>query len=242
MHGRDHREAPAAGLALLLAVLLLLTSPMLSAQSDMHVWGAAVATGSIGAAEAGSAPRFWLEGQGRFNDDASRWNQGIVRGAIGYPVGKRAVLWGGYAFVPTRPIGRGDDIVEHRLWQQLTWSPQVEPAGFRLSSRTRLEQRDIEDAAPLAWRFRQFVKATRPLGADQPTYLSLWAEAFVNFNDTRGGPQAGFDQNRVFGGLGFRLSPTTRFEAGYLHQWVNRHGRADAHNHILSLTLLLNLP
>lgn len=207
------------------------------ASEDWQTWGAVVATGDIGGGD--STVRYWLEGQGRFNDDSSRFNQGIVRGALGYVVAPRTTVWAGYAFVPTDPQNRRDDIVEHRAWQQLTWSSDRPVAGFTLATRTRLEQRLIESTDDTGWRFRQLVKLTRPLAGDGAVYWSFWDELFVNFNDTDWGADGGIDQNRVFAGIGVGLAVNAKAEIGYLNQFVRRANRDDAHNHILSLTLLL---
>lgn len=107
---------------------LLLACANAHASEDWHTWGAIVATGDLGGAD--SKLRYWLEGQGRFNDDSSRFNQGILRGALGLDVAPRATVWAGYAFIPTDPQNRRDDIVEHRAWQQLTWSAAQPLAGF----------------------------------------------------------------------------------------------------------------
>ncbi len=218
-------------------LVLLLACANAHASEDWHTWGAIVATGDLGGAD--SKLRYWLEGQGRFNDDSSRFNQGILRGALGLDVAPRATVWAGYAFIPSDPQNRRDDIVEHRAWQQLTWSAAQPVAGFALATRTRLEQRTIEDADDTGWRFRQLVKLTRPLGAGGATYWSLWNELFVNFNDTDWGADGGIDQNRVFAGIGVNLTASAKAEVGYLNQFVRRANRDDAHNHIFSLTLLL---
>ncbi|MGR9089949.1 MAG: DUF2490 domain-containing protein [Gammaproteobacteria bacterium] len=220
-----------------LLALLLVFCAYAQASDDWQTWGAIVVTGDIGGDD--SNVRYWLEGQGRFNDDSSRFNQGIVRGALGYVVRPRTTLWAGYAFVPSDPQNRSDDVVEHRAWQQLTWSAGQPVAGFALASRTRLEQRTVESTDDTGWRFRQFVKLTRPLGAGGSLYWSLWDELFVNFNDTDWGADGGIDQNRAFAGVGVKLASSAKAEIGYLNQFVRRANRDDAHNHILSLTLLL---
>lgn len=220
-----------------ISIVLLLVCVNAHASEDWHTWGAIVATGKLGGAD--SPLRYWLEGQGRFNDDSSRFNQGILRGAVGRDIAARATLWAGYAFIPSDPQNRRDDIVEHRAWQQLTWSAEQPVAGFALATRTRLEQRTIESANDTGWRFRQLVKLTRPLGTGGVAYWSFWDELFVNFNDTDWGADGGIDQNRVFAGIGIKLAASAKAEIGYMNQFVRRANRDDAHNHILSLTLLL---
>ncbi|MEX2480526.1 MAG: DUF2490 domain-containing protein [Gammaproteobacteria bacterium] len=208
------------------------------AQEDFHSWGAVLVTGAIGDRSAGL--NYWLEGQGRFNDDSSRLNQGIVRGALGKSVGARAVLWGGYAFIPTHPVGAANDTVEHRVWQQLTWQAPGALAGFSLTTRSRLEQRFVDSGDDTGWRARQLIKVTRPLGTVERLYVSIWNEVFVNLNRTDWGADDGFDQNRIFAGLGIRLAPGWVTEIGYMNQYVARVGRSDASNHVLSMTLFLN--
>lgn len=226
----------------ILQLAILLTALALGigaqAKSDWHTWGAVVATGTVG--EDNSNVRYWVEGQGRFNDDSSRFNQGIVRGALGYELAPRTTLWAGYAFIPNDPQNRRDNIVEHRAWQQLTWSSAEPLLGFNLASRTRLEQRTIEGADDTGWRFRELVKLTRPLAGSAHFYWSLWDELFVNFNDTDWGADGGIDQNRAFAGVGYKLASYAKTEVGYMHQFVHRAGQPDRHNHILSLTLLLS--
>lgn len=207
-------------------------------QEDFHSWGAVVATGAIG--ERSVDLRYWLEGQGRFNDDSSRFNQGIVRGALGKAVGPGAVLWGGYAFIPTEPVGVANDTIEHRIWQQLTWRAPRTFAGLSLSTRSRLEQRFVDSGDETGWRARQLIKLTRPLDAAGHRYVSIWDEVFVNLNRTDWGADDGFDQNRIFVGLGLRLGPGWVTEIGYMNQYVARPGRSDASNHVLSMTLFLN--
>lgn len=203
---------------------------------DWHTWSALLATGRLGAAN--SPWRYWLEGQARFNDDSSRFNQALLRGAVGRALGPSATVWAGYAFVPTNRPRTPDNLAEHRLWQQLTWSTPL--AGFTLATRSRLEQREVEGASDTGWRFRQLAKLTHPLGQGGRWYLSAWDELFVHLNDTDWGADGGFDQNRAFVGLGARLGAAASAEVGYLNQRVRRPGRADASNHVLSLTLFLS--
>jgi len=181
---------------------------------------------------------FWMEGQGRFNDDTSRFNQGIVRAALGYRLASRTKIWAGYGFIPNNPRNRREKVIEHRAWQQLTWRAEDPIHGFSLSTRTRLEQRTIEGFDDLGWRFRQFVKLTYPLPISELLYLSFWDELFLNVDDTDWGAKSGVDQNRIFGGLGIRIASQTKFEIGYMHQFVKRERRDDGHNHILSFTVL----
>ena len=217
------------------ALCLILCASSL-AESDWHTWGAVVTTGDFLSPNTGMD--FWMEGQGRFNDDTLRFNQGIVRAALGYRLAPRTTIWAGYGFIPNNPRNRREKVIEHRAWQQLTWRAEDPIHGFSLSTRTRLEQRTIEGFDDLGWRFRSFVKLTYPLPISELLYLSFWDELFLNVDDTDWGAKSGVDQNRIFGGLGIRIASQTKFEIGYMHQFVKRERRVDGHNHILSFTVL----
>ncbi len=124
---------------------------------------------------------------------------------------------------------------EHRVWQQYLWA-----GGFRRLSgqcRSRVEQRWIEGAGPTAWRLRQFIRASTllPFVRSAPTFI-VWGEVCMHLNDTKR-TAAGFDQNRVFVGVGIGVAPGTRLEMGYLNQAIHAAGGLDRRHHAV-LTFL----
>ena len=213
------------------------TAVMAGPDEDFHLWGAITATGRI---DSNNTYRYWLEGQGRFNDDGSRFNQGILRTAIGRRLTEQARGWLGYAWIPDDPINNPNDFHEHRVFQQLTYNSTTPWTAAEFASRTRLEQRIRSNGDDLGVRFRQFVKLSINAFVSETIYLSLWDEVFINFNDTDWGQDTGLDQNRLFFGLGVELDENTKTEIGYLQQYVPRDNRRDALNHILSVSLFLN--
>jgi hypothetical protein len=104
--------------------------------------------------------RWWFDLQPRFTED-SDFEQLLARPGIGYDLGRGASLWLGYAYILTDPPTR-PSFDEHRIWQQFLWVAEWGSLGFQ--SRTRLEQRFVENGSDTGWRFREFVKATHPLG------------------------------------------------------------------------------
>jgi len=223
-------------------LLLLLLSTCIGARAeleeDSQLWLAVTTIGRwpAGSAQEPSRLRYWLEGQVRFDDDASRHQQHILRPGLGYDLTPRLALWVGYAWIDTDPI-RGRSTGEHRPWQQLTWAAAQPLAGFAFSTRSRLEQRLVEDSSDAGWRLRQLFRGQRPLRG--PWSLVLQDEVFVNFNDTDAGAASGLDQNRLFAGFAYQFTPTARAEAGYLNQFIGRPERGDRMNHILSLGIVL---
>ena len=179
--------------------------------------------------------RWYFELQGRHRDGVTGFDQLLVRPAVAYDVTARSSLWAGYGYTPSFPA-TGDVLTENRIWQQYLWTgPGL---GSTLQWRSRLEERWIEGNERLAWRYRQFWRLTRPLtsGAGAPTFVA-WDELKIHLNDTAR-TDTGFDQNRLFVGLGLGVREGTRLEVGYLLQNVRGVGASvDRRNHIL-LTFL----
>jgi hypothetical protein len=173
----------------------------------------------------------------------------LFRTGINYFPAENAMLTLGYAFVDTHPYGdfpAAAVFPEHRLYQQLQLSGA---AGiFRFTHRYRLEQRWVHfpntDGPTYLHRARYMFRAVLPLQGptvdDKEFYLAAYDEIFVGFGRQMG--QNFFDQNRLFGAIGYRFSPKAQIEVGYLNQIVQqRNGRVFEHNHTLQAALYYNL-
>ena len=215
---------------------------------DFQTWGMVLGTGNFSSLNPDnpnlSKFKWWLEGQGRFGDDSSRFSQGIIRPGVGYAVNDETSLWVGYAWIPTdKPFAGGNRFNENRIWQQLLWS---KPYSFgTITARTRTEQRffDIPGSSDVAYRFRQFFKWSIPMPFISPkTFFILQDEVFVNLNDIDTGIRAGFNQNRFFTGFGYKFNKIATGEIGYMNQYFNRpdNPRPDQMQHILGVNLFLN--
>jgi hypothetical protein len=182
----------------------------------------------------GDAWKWWFDGQVRFLDDTDGFNQSLVRPGIGRSITERSALWVGYAWIYTSPVD-GPIFNEHRVWQQWTWSHEVD--DWKLSHRSRLEQRFVETGNDTGLRFRQQFRLERTLPAFTDLSFVGWDEIFYNLNDTDWGAEAGFDQNRAFAGVGFTMDPNCRWrtEIGYLNQVTASSSGPDRVNHILSV-------
>lgn len=180
--------------------------------------------------------RWWFDGHYRLFDDNDGFGQSIIRPGIGLDVGKNSALWAGYGWIRTSPI-LGDDIDEHRIFQQWTWSKAADP--FKFAARTRFEQRLIESFDDTGLRLRQFVRGQKNLGPCSKRTFVVWDELFIALNDTDWGQRSGFDQNRVFVGFGFKKHHSSRWrvEVGYMNQTVNLRSPIDRSNHVLAVNL-----
>jgi len=224
-------------LAICLAVYQSLAEAAPSLREDFQTWTNITANGSFGLLDPRLTKyRFWLEGQGRFGNDSTTLSQGILRPGLGYSLTDTASVWLGYAFIPTMEPFTQTDFNENRIWQQLLWTPQT-PFG-PITSRTRFEQR-FTRAPDVSYRFRQMVRYAYPLDFAPGFMLVGWDEIFLNLNST-GTFTAGFDQNRVFVGVGYNIDEHVRTELGYMNQYIYRDTTEDFMTHALSANLFLN--
>lgn len=241
---------------LLAALGLLLCNPVAADQTveDFQFWGNITALGNFGFLNPQNPDlkkfRWWMEGQGRFGNDASQFSQSLVRPGLGYAITDKVVVWAGYAWAPTcEPLNRVGCFDEHRIWQQVTWADNF--SFGRLSARSRFEERFFNHQAPIpgnddvAYRFRQLVKLAVPMPAVDPNLsFIVQSELFIAMNtvDNPGFISRGYDQNRAFVGLGYKLNQFATVELGYMNQFINRphSARPDQMMHNFVANLFLN--
>jgi hypothetical protein len=201
-----------------LAVALSAATAGAETIADGRAWFNVTAQERAGTA---SPWRWYAELQWRYRDGVSDVDQLLVRPAVGYDLTSRSSVWAGYGYTPGFPAA-GGVLAENRAWQQYMWNGPA--LGSVVQSRTRLEQRSIEGNDRLAWRARTFVRLQKPVAEPANLAMVVWNEIFVHLNDTRQTAQ-GFDQNRVFAGVGLTVAPGARLEVGYVNQAI-RGGRA----------------
>lgn len=190
-----------------------------------------------------------LEVQPRFADleEDGHIDQLILRPAVGYQLTENLSIWQGYAWVgnynqrhaaPQSPF-----FEESRIYQQVLYARKFD--SFKITSRTRLEERWIEHVDGTAVRFRTALRGMYPLPMAPEWALVASDEIFVNIN-TVGvrGPAAGFDQNRVFVGINRTFSQYVNMDVGYQNQLLNSRSipnLANQMNHVILLQLFINL-
>lgn len=161
--------------------------------------------------------------------DNGRLDMLLMRGAVGYQLTRHISLYQGYANIPTYDPKK----VEHRSFQELFIKQPLTKGVF--AHRLRFEQRDLDGVDDTAFRFRYFARLVYPLKDWHPNLsLAVNEEVFMNLNDTDSGPQSGFNQNRLFMGLNYRINPNLAYEFGYQNQYINSTGgKENISNHIL---------
>lgn len=104
---------------------------------------------------------------------------------------------------------------EHRIFQQFITKQSIN--SLSLTHRYRFEQRFVEDDFKM--RFRYFLSLNYPLDKKDLLYLSAYNEIFLNTQSSV------FDRNRLYGGLGFKVTSNLKFELGYMNQFFESNSR-----------------
>ena len=149
----------------------------------------------------------------------------LLRTGVGYNLSENNnnILLG-YGYIHSQNYVDNSDnkvnVNEHRIFQQFVTRQSF--TRVKIQHRYRFEQRWVEDA-DFKLRFRYFLSLTIPLNnqdiVDKTWYASVYNEIFINDEQTV------FDRNRLYFGLGYKLSKTTKFEVGYMNQFLNGNNR-----------------
>jgi hypothetical protein len=203
---------------------------------DLQLWVPVVLEQPVGKARLG------LEVQPRMVNNVSELAAVRVRPSLTYDINQHLSLTVGYLWSPVfsvRPQS-GPTRYEQRIWQQAMLTHMV-GRRVRVNHQLRLEERFIPQTDPVALRGRYLIRGVVPLG--QTRWLAVASnEVLWNINDVPGA-QAGFSQNRLFGGLRRQLTPHVFMEGGYMLQLIDQPTPAPTQaNHIVVVRLQATLP
>lgn len=168
--------------------------------------------------------------QGRIDDDTTGGQILLLRPELGYNVSREVQFSLGFDYFTKFNEGRSN---EYRVWEQLGVEQNL--GGVGITNRVRVEQRFIDGADGVGLRARYRLRGQGWLGAERDWLLFASNEVFFNINDVERGPRAGFNQNRLQTGLGYKLRKGARIEAA--HQWT---AYANRNAQVLLLTLRLD--
>ena len=135
----------------------------------------------------------------------------LIRTGLGYDIGSKSNILLGYGYINsenfTGIVNDQTTVEEHRIFQQFITKQTI--GSVSLQHRYRFEQRFVE--SDFKTRFRYFLGINLPL-KNSKYYLSAYNEIFLN------GKSNVFDRNRVYGGLGYKISKGVKLELGYMSQ------------------------
>jgi hypothetical protein len=155
------------------------------------------------------------EAQFRFWEVGSNRSQLLFRVGFNHDLDADNMVTAGYGYIDSRAFdGRISGAIEHRIWQQYIQRARL--GAVRFEHRFRFEQRWItrDDATDFGLRGRYRLMLTLPLG-DTDWFAAAYDEIFLRIEDRP------FDQNRLYGALGYRIDSRTSLQAGYLLQSFN---------------------
>ena len=101
---------------------------------------------------------------------------------------------------------------EHRVLTDAAYHTEIKK--FVLGTRLRLTVRFVDNVGTIV-RVRHRISALHGI-KDTPAFLTLSNEIFFNLNDQGSGPPYGFEEDRLFGGIGYHFGPHLRAEMGYM--------------------------
>ena len=191
-----------------------------------------------------------FDSQLRLTGDGDHERQLLIRPGISYALGQRVKLSSGYTLMASR-VDANNPLTptkpEHRAWLSAQLAHDLGPVS--LAHRYRYEHRwlpgirvddsgaPIGDSRVTAERLRYSLRATVPLASiagSHGLYFAASDEVFASFGGYAGG--LAFDQNRASMAVGVRMSPTLRFEAGYMLQSsADDDGRFTERNHTVQI-------
>jgi len=169
----------------------------------------------------------WSEAQLRYDLEVGGMQQTLFRFGPLKQINENHEIGLLMAFVQTGLIKEYRPTLQHM--QQLSGRRNI-----KLSSRSRLEARFLEDSSDDSMRFRYLLRGQMSLNSSLS--LILWDEAFINLTNDDWTGNRTVERNRLF--VGFRIPITEMsIEIGYLNQHIYR--RSDLIEHALVFYLFL---
>ncbi len=201
----------------------------------------------------GLSEKFSLHGEIQFRRSGfiEDPQQLLTRVGLNYHVTKSLALTAGYGFIETYPYGKQpvpEKFSEHRIWQQLFLTHSE--GRFFFNHRYRQEQRWLENTAPNAddmiylnrtrYRFMVSVPLNSTVLDKGAWFLAFYEEIFIGYGENMGSNQ--FDQNRLYGALGYKTGVNSDVQFGYLNHKVKKgNGVFYENNHTLQVAFTQRL-
>jgi len=179
---------------------------------------------------------YTVEPQIRWVDNANVYEQSLFNAGIGINMMPKLQIWLGQTYTNYANSNNVDEDVnknvlnEQRIWQQIVWQ---RPFSDELASRTRMEQRRAFQSPEWAVRLRERVYWTIPIY--QTISFALSDEMFLNLKSVPWVSTSTFDQNRLFVGIYYNLTPEIGVNISYFNQYITRNPVEVNHGLVLNL-------
>ena len=175
-----------------------------------------------------------MQFENRLRDDASEVDKQVYKPGGYYQFTDTLQLGVGYKYVRKK-----DSKNEQDPWQELFYRP-IPSSKFVWTHQFRLEQRTGGGVDGVVPRLRYLLHVSHPLGDSDRYYWA--AQEAVRFNaaskDT--GPVDGFEQSRLYFGVGRNMTKKLKVEVGYLWNYQREREGPNLSNHVLRLQFLID--
>ena len=168
----------------------------------------------------------------RLQDNISEQNELIYKPALNYHFDPTWAVSVGYKY-----IDKYRKANEHDLWQEGHFNKTFDDlvTGFQV----RLEERFIDDIDGVIPRLRFLEHVSHPIG-DSRCHLTGFGAIRFNLDDKGQGPVSGFEQSRIYAGLGRHIGEHIQFEVGYLWRYEEERLGGDLNDHAIHFQLVFN--
>jgi len=175
-----------------------------------------------------------MQVENRLRDDASEVDKQIYKPAGYYLFTDTLQLGVGYKYVR-----KHDSADEQDPWQELFYRP-VSTSKFDWVHQFRLEQRTGKSIDGIVSRLRYLIHVSHPLGDSDEYYWAAQEAVRFNAASKDSGPVDGFEQSRLYFGVGKKVTRKMKIEVGYLWNYQRIRDGNDLSNHVLRLQFLVD--
>jgi len=202
---------------LVIAGVLSLIPQLCFSESFTKLWGLASYFGKY------EQLLYMVEPQIRLVDRAGTYEQSLLNAGIGTIIKPQLQIWLGQTYANYSDNNNvAEDVQnvvtnEYRIWEQLSWR---RPFSDGFASRIRLEQRRAFQSSEWAVRLRERAYWTIPL--NERFSIALNDEIFLNLKSVPWVSTSTFDQNRLFVGIYYKLTPNIGLNVSYMNQYIAR--------------------
>lgn len=214
-----------AFLAVLAAVMLLPPVPAQGADQDLNLWSVFFLGHHFDDRWAVS-----FQTEVRAQDDITMLDAVILKPGVYYHFSDHVGVGVGYKFQAKNEAANEND-----GWQELYLSHAFGDLG--LGHQFRMEERFIRDIDGVIARLRYLVHLHHPLG--DFWYVAGSEAVRFNLNDGGEGPVQGFEQNRMYFGVGRKVG-NAMLEFGYLWRYQRNRDAPAASDHVLRFQILFD--
>lgn len=183
----------------------------------------------------------YIEIQPRYIEGRDYLGVTLYRSALGYDLNEKTSFWLGYGYIEwSHPV----HFNEHRPFLQFIHHQDFN--RLKLTHRGRFEIRNLQDRQSSPMRVRYLLRGVYDLKTPWNLHAVIYNEWFNHLSGAiekgsyrAGKVHPGFDQNRLFVGIGKKFTEKVNLfaELGYMNQFIDTQVKTLKSNHIIASQL-----